>query len=185
MHQRVKEILIDLCERAVCERNLWTEVFGGLRRLRDANPNDVDHYQNLCEQNEAVRNKAIPELIDLGYPVYTVMITGCSPSDGPSNYEVEDAVVKKFGDRVLPDSEHSQLFIMTTLADRDEVLAYVREVAGIGDVRLYGGDVYKSEFSAYEDVTPVISGMGNWAAAKKFLEYLEGEEALTQYVSGK
>lgn len=170
MNPHVKEILTELAQRLVHEADVWETVYG--KNIPDGGVTQEaeDEYSQLVKEVEEFKNSCANKLISIGYPVYTVMITGCSPSDGPGNYEVEDAVVLKFGDRVLPDSEHSQLFIMTTPADQDEVLAYVREVAGVGKVYTYGGDVYDSEFHAYDEDTPHIAGLGNWSSARKFLE---------------
>lgn len=180
MNPRIREILLEIARKMVHEAEEWERVYGSKAPRAGSSEETRQNHARLSQEVEDFRRCKADELIALGHPVYTVMITGCSPSDGPGNYEIENRIVHEFGDLVLPDSEHSQLFIMTTEEHQEAVLARICELAGTGTVETYGGHVYESEFHTSVEDNPHISGLGNWTAAKNLVDYLEAQEILEE-----
>ena len=164
MNTEVQEILVDLAQRLINEREMWENAFGNGEPTEEA----TTAYRELCNNNEVVRTNAIPKLIALGHKVYTIMISGTAPT-GVHHYELEGKVAERFGDRVLCDCESSIIWIMTTPEDQDEVLAYIRELAGSGEVHYYDGAVEQAEVNAYPAVVAHINGLTGMTA-KKFLK---------------
>ena len=119
--------------------------------------------------NPAILKKKLAEqLEELGYPVYSMQVTGCAAGD-VGNYELEQQVVEKFGEDVLPDSEHSQLFILVKRDKAQEVLEFVREHGKEGEeYETYGAGSFKASFGSY-DIDPSVKGMNNWDDAYRYL----------------
>lgn len=173
-----RSLVKTLAQALVEERKLWevcnAEEWTNKQRERE--------YKSFVRENEFLKWETAGALAILGVPVYTVTISGCAASSAPSNYDLEELVLEKFGDQVRGDSEHSQLFIYATPAVAEEVLAYVREVGKAGEkYSTYGAGDFEAEFHASRSVSPWIPNLNSWDQAEKVLqklEYLELQEKL-------
>ncbi len=170
MKPRLKQLLLSLARQMVREADLWERVYGKNRVCKD--PDDKswlalrNEYHDVYEETIIVKEEAIPELIELGHTVYTIMISG-DCGEGRTNYDVEDIIIEEFGDKVVGDSEGACIWIMTTPDYDYKVLSRIEEL--IGD----DGHV-TSEYTE----SPHIAGLGNWTLARKLIAYFEGKETL-------
>lgn len=166
------KILVRMAKRAVNDEAAWHEAFGNA--IGNSVSNTVvnkqkDAYKALSRRREELDYQDAMLLKDLGWPVYTKVITGSAPNQ-TSHYDIDDIVAKIFGAQVCTDSEHSGIFIFTTEEVAEAVLDMVRTVGGGGEVVLNNGDTFEASYSIDDEENPGIYGLGNWSAAREFLE---------------
>jgi hypothetical protein len=167
MDDTIKAILVDIARKMVEEADLWEATFNNANSCDDVPQEQLAAYNAVVSETAAFKLQKIRELVALGHLIHTVQITGEAPN-GVDHYAIDRLAEKQFGNRVVGDSEYSALFILTTEADQDEVLAFVKETAGSGRVTYNDGFANESRFYITE-IEPHIPELSNWPEARKFL----------------
>lgn len=163
MSNEFNQMLRCYAELVVADQKFWKTVYGV-----GGDKSQAKQYSVFRAQNTVARQAVLATLKTASYPVQEYTITGQAPNT-VNHYDIDNLIKAEFGDQVITDSEHSQLFIYTTEAAKDAVFARIRELAGEGMVTLYSGDTYPSSFSMERDDELQIAAMGSWESAHRWL----------------
>lgn len=143
MIQQQKKLLLELCDVTI-----------QLKELHSLNKYHSDEYKALEQRS----NDLSKDLLATNYPVYTITVSGCCPSD-MSNYDLGEMVAEEFKDLVMVDCEQSQFFCYCVPSVAEKVLTYVKEHGKEGGiVTYYSGDTEKASFSMYSHIEEDGSG---------------------------
>lgn len=159
-------IMDKLLELKIEIAKIDVKISRGFDVARETDNWDAYRPERVWLDNQRLR--LIWEYAQAGGNIYTKTITGYS--EGVSHYDIDDALVKEFGDKVTPDSESGMFSITTT----EDVLA---------DVELFLKDKYSGLKYDVRETDPDCIGvneLGNWCQSEAFLKKhgieLEDEE---------
>ena len=173
------ETYLEIAKLKVAEADAWEKVYGDSTPKCEHCGHELgvsedaeEAYSNLCKETEDAVAELTKKLIEEGvHIVWTHFIAG--ESAGLSNYDLEDKVCEKFGDKVMGDSEHSWFVIFTTADVADEVYAYVQKEGGVGSGaqwETYGGHIGEASFNLEKDDNPMIDGLINTTQCREVLK---------------
>ena len=164
MTDQTFKLLAKYAALKLADEKEWEAVFGP-----NGNRNNKTAYSEFRKVNEVAQQAVLAELKNIAYPVQNYFITGQAPN-GVDHYTIDNTIKSEFGDHVIVDSEHSQIFIYVTEEKHEEVATRVRELVGEGIVRLNNGEEYPAHVDVEQDDDLQIAAIGSWSSARRWVE---------------
>lgn len=124
---------------------------------------------DLYKRNDSRRLELVREYEKAGGIVYSVSIGGCAGSDTVTNYDLDDVISAKFGDKVACDSESGGLVIDVVPSVLGAVMDKLNELDPDGNFSAHDmwEDVDKTEDGFLQIPSTDIGG--SWPSMAKYL----------------